>query len=304
MAPPLKRPLPSTQSTQSSQPSQSSPSSAIPPPPKRTKLAPPSPSLAAAAPPSAQSLRVPETPVPSASSIQDTPAKADLPPLPPPHKRTFHPGALRRLSSGHPSSTKGKGKPSIRPKSTLSGTKIGGKSKDLRDGASQEEIWVTRKGGLGFAGWLKAGVAAFMERGCTCLTVHGMGAAIPLALSLALAIRDAIPGGASSESDDDDQEEEEERGPGQRELVKMDVTTGSTTVGDEITPDDDDADVIYQSRQKSTVSVSLTLDPALATSVGLGPGVKRGGDAGRGGRRRGGPKGRNNGGGRGRGRGR
>lgn len=46
-----------------------------------------------------------------------------------------------------------------------------------------------------------------------------MGAAIPLALSIALAIRDAVPGGADS--------------------FEMDVRTGTSTVRDEITPSDE-----------------------------------------------------------------
>ena len=51
------------------------------------------------------------------------------------------------------------------------------------------------------------------------LSVNAMGAAIPLALSVALAIRDAVPGGADT--------------------FRMQVKTGTTTVQDEITPADD-----------------------------------------------------------------
>ena len=62
-----------------------------------------------------------------------------------------------------------------------------------------------------------------------------MGAAIPLALSLALAIRDAVPGGEppapvsrGGEGEDD--------GEG---IVRMSVRTGSKTVSDEVTPLDE-----------------------------------------------------------------
>ena len=95
---------------------------------------------------------------------------------------------------------------------------------------------------------------------CTCLKVHGMAATIPTALSLALAIRDAIPGGSpldedsrssiSGDDDDDDlgdsgEEGQEKEGndEGKRErkrgIFRMQVLTGTTVVGDEITPLDD-----------------------------------------------------------------
>lgn len=54
----------------------------------------------------------------------------------------------------------------------------------------------------------------------TTLRIHGMGAAIPLALSLSMAIRDAIPGGGGDSNT----------------AIKMEVRTGSIEVADEITP--------------------------------------------------------------------
>ena len=71
----------------------------------------------------------------------------------------------------------------VREKATLSGAKIGGKAKDLKrtrpvgsvgEGQDEvelvkgdmEEIWVGKKrGGMNFGGWLKRGVAGFVERG-------------------------------------------------------------------------------------------------------------------------------------------
>lgn len=69
------------------------------------------------------------------------------------------------------------------------------------------------------------------------MSLHAVGAAIPLCLSLSLAIRDAIPGG---EPDAD----EGAAAPGgevnnSEPLVRMDVRTGSKQVHDEITPDDE-----------------------------------------------------------------
>lgn len=62
----------------------------------------------------------------------------------------------------------------------------------------------------------------------TTLKVHAMGAAIPLALSLAMAIRDSLPGGGVSSS-----------GSGKSSVISMKVVTGTTSVHDEITPDDE-----------------------------------------------------------------
>ncbi|GAA5967135.1 hypothetical protein JCM8115_000936 [Rhodotorula mucilaginosa] len=244
-----------------------------------TQLAPqPAPTTAAVAETGALSAP-PAAPAPAASKVS----------LPPPKKRTLHTGKLRRLSTGHPhgntndtsfaalNSNGLSARPRTREKSTLSGAKIGGKSKDLRDRVEAEELWIRRpakgstrtKHGLGYAGYLKMGVAAFVERGCTTLTLHALGAAIPLCLSLALAIRDAIPGGEPTGDDPNDAEMngQEEEEP----LVKLEVVTGSKDVHDEITPDDEDEDILYQTRTKSTVSVTLSLSGSLRSSLGAAP---------------------------------
>lgn len=118
-------------------------------------------------------------------------------------------------------------------------------------GPIEEEMWVTRKG-LGFAGYLKKGVACFLAKGATSLDIYAMGAAIPLALSLALAIRDALPGGSPNEQ-------------GEEGSVKMTTRTGSMVVPDEITPQDEDEDLVYQVRHKSTVQVTLSLTVAISS---------------------------------------
>ncbi|BGP48907.1 Cell wall assembly regulator [Rhodotorula kratochvilovae] len=257
-----KRALAASHSSQSN--SQPTPSAQRPT--KRARVAPSSPSLASSqlpAEPSTLASVVPETP-----SLPASAPSAQLPPLPAPVKRTRTEGSLRRLSSGHPaasaprtdSALAGAGKrPRTRPGSTLAGAKVGGKAKDLRDRVEAEEMWVRRsKGaqggqGLGFAGYLKMGVGAFVERGCTTLTVNAMGAAIPLALSLAMAIRDAIPGGEPSSSSSPDSDPEDDERNEEESIVQMQVRTGSKTVADEVTPDDEDEDLVYQSRTKSTL---------------------------------------------------
>lgn len=162
-------------------------------------------------------------------------------------KRVKHPGALRRLALPRPAL------PAVRPKSTLAGAKVGGKAKDLKLGSisttpggvegerrgTVEEMWIGRKG-MSFGGWLKSGVAAFVQRGyvkndlnasqlltqaCRIKTVHihAMSAAMPMALSVAMAIRDAVPGGGDVAGG----------------AILLQVQTGSIAVADEITPDDE-----------------------------------------------------------------
>ncbi|SCV69987.1 BQ2448_1381 [Microbotryum intermedium] len=192
---------------------------------------------------------------------------------PVPIKRPVHAGTLRRLAAARPPPNR-----SVRLGSTLSGAKIGGPSKDMTDGKDEEDIWVKQKNGLGLGGYLKKGMGAFTDRGCRCLSVHGMGAAIPLALSLGLAIRDALPGGSSDT---------------QTSTVQMEVTTGSAKVFDEITPENEEDDLIYQNRIKSTVSVQLSIRDVMAGAgprIDLKGRVRGAGPNVRGRKRRGGPR--------------
>lgn len=128
---PPRRKRPSSSQSQPSHSSQSRPS-------KRAKLAPPP-----------SSLPLPtDSPLPSLS-----PAHADPP------KRSYNPGTLRRLALPRPRN----------PRSTLSGSRIGGRSKDppplsATEAEAGEEMYVTRTG-LGFSGYLKKGVAVFLQRG-------------------------------------------------------------------------------------------------------------------------------------------
>ncbi|GAA5936710.1 uncharacterized protein JCM15063_001963 [Sporobolomyces koalae] len=321
-----KRPLPSTQSSSQSSSSQVARSR----PQKRVRRESPNldqqPTTALAA--------------SAAQSKSSDPATLDTSnitkslPLPEPKKRVIQKGSLRRLTSGHPAASRYSTRSAVatatepstvtlkptREKQTLNGNRIGGKSKDLKDRVETEDLWVAslnkKTRGLGFSGWLKRGVGAFVERGCTCLRIHAMGAMIPTALSLALAIRDAVPGGSAIVSDEDEREEDIESEDGEyrpqdvdREtrrgkdstsgVFEMQVRTGTAVVGDEITPEDDDEDMIYQTRTKSTVEIVLSIQEDLAKLVGVGRQFKRGNTSARGGKRRGGMKGRGGGAGRG-----
>lgn len=113
----------------------------------------------------------PSKPVASTSTLPPAPLPAK------PTKRTRQEGSLRRLAV--PKTVNH----AVRGKATLSGAKIAGKAKDLKRSrplpstsvegnglglvkGDSEEIWVGRKrGGMNFGGWLKQGVAGFVERG-------------------------------------------------------------------------------------------------------------------------------------------
>lgn len=66
-----------------------------------------------------------------------------------------------------------------------------------------------------------------------------MGAAIPICLTLAASLPDILPHGPSQ--------------------IRTDILTGTVQVRDEIIPEDDDEDVSYSDRSKSTVSVTLII---------------------------------------------
>jgi ribonuclease P/MRP protein subunit RPP20 len=66
-----------------------------------------------------------------------------------------------------------------------------------------------------------------------------MGAAVPICLTLAASIPDILP-----------------FGPGE---IKTEILTGTVEVRDEIIPENDDEDISYANRSKSTVSVTLTI---------------------------------------------
>ena len=104
-----------------------------------------------------------------------------------------------------------------------------------------EELWIKRA--ASYPAYMKEGLAAFRSRGCVLLwayrccslelmftpfcsdrrhhtlTLHALGAAIPTCLSLAMAIRDALPCGPDGS--------------------ELEVRTGSIDVNDEIVPPDD-----------------------------------------------------------------
>ena len=82
-----------------------------------------------------------------------------------------------------------------------------------------------------------------------------MGAAIPHLMQLALSLPAILP-----------YPEDE---------VRTEVTTGTVEVQDELVPDDEDEDIAYRTRGKSTVSVTITVgdgvdEPAAGAAKGSG----------------------------------
>ena len=102
---------------------------------------------------------------------------------------------------------------------------------------------------------------------CRYKTLHlsAMGAAIPHLMQLTLSLAAILPYPADE--------------------VHTEVTTGSVEVQDELVPDDDDEDIEYRTRGKSTVSVVITVGDGvdeLAPAGGAGRGGGRKNNLGRG----------------------
>ena len=87
-----------------------------------------------------------------------------------PKKRVKVAGSIRRLANSKPFNVK------VQAKATLNGSKIGGKSKDLKVDLPNdlkelakgeiEQLFISSKAeGMNFGGWLKQGATAFTNRG-------------------------------------------------------------------------------------------------------------------------------------------
>lgn len=143
-------------------------------------------------------------------------------------KRPRLPGTIRKLTA-HPVTNKVPRPVGMSAKAniTTAGNKInkglgtGGFLASAKGSNVEEELFVTRKSPFSFM--LKKGISAFVERAAKHLTVKAMGAAIPAALSLALAIQDNLPCPKAS--------------------VQMQVTTDSVDCLDEVIPPEELAEV-------------------------------------------------------------
>lgn len=104
-------------------------------------------------------------------------------------------------------------------RSTTSGSLVETRSKDASHDVRHEQIMIRRKKGRGLGGYMKQCVRAFVDRSMRSVELVAMSAAIDFALKVALASRDALPGG--------------------HEAVSMSVKTMTVDVKDQVVPDDD-----------------------------------------------------------------
>ncbi|KZT11105.1 uncharacterized protein LAESUDRAFT_630791, partial [Laetiporus sulphureus 93-53] len=99
----------------------------------------------------------------------------------------------------------------------------------------KNNICITRKTPLG--AYLRRCKDVFMKDGYRTLHLSAMGAAIPHLMQLALSIPEILPF--------------------PQDEVRTEVFTGTVEVDDEVIPEDEDEDITYRSRGKSSVSVVI-----------------------------------------------
>ncbi|CDO68909.1 hypothetical protein BN946_scf185000.g52 [Trametes cinnabarina] len=121
-------------------------------------------------------------------------------------------------------------------------------------------ICVTRRTELG--AYLRRCKDVFLKDGYKTLYLSAMGAAIPHLMQLALSLPAILP-----YSQDE---------------IHTEVTTGTVEVQDELIPDDEDEDVSYRTRGKSTVSVVIRVGDGIDEhATGAPKGSRRKNDLGR-----------------------
>ncbi|KAF8919151.1 hypothetical protein CPB85DRAFT_1158508, partial [Mucidula mucida] len=98
-------------------------------------------------------------------------------------------------------------------------------------------ICISRKTTL--AAYMRRCKDLIMKDGYTSLHLSAMGAAIPHLLKLALALPPILPYSADD--------------------IRIDYTTDTVQVQDEIVPDDEEEDISYQTRGKSTLKVVMSI---------------------------------------------
>jgi len=98
-------------------------------------------------------------------------------------------------------------------------------------------VCLTRKTSLG--AYMRRCKDVVLKDGYTTLYLSAMGAAIPLLLQLSMALPPILPFPANE--------------------IRAEVTTGTVQVQDEILPEDEDEDITYQTRGKSTLRVVIKI---------------------------------------------
>lgn len=114
-------------------------------------------------------------------------------------------------------------------------------------------ICVTRKTPLG--AYLRRCKDAVLKAGHKTLYLHAMGAAIPHLVQLSLSLPEILP-----YSPDE---------------IQTEVLTGTVEVQDEVIPEDEDEDISYRSRGKSTLSVTIKIGNGKDEGAHTGKGKKK-----------------------------
>ncbi|PFH52484.1 hypothetical protein AMATHDRAFT_140204 [Amanita thiersii Skay4041] len=104
--------------------------------------------------------------------------------------------------------------------------------------AGKNYICLTRKTNLG--SYMRRCKDLVLNDGYSSIHLSAMGAAIPHLMQLVCALPGILPFS--------------------RDKIQVEMTTGTVEVQDEVTPDDAEEDIAYQTRSKSTLTVVLTVD--------------------------------------------
>ncbi|KAI0792782.1 hypothetical protein C8Q75DRAFT_713627 [Abortiporus biennis] len=122
----------------------------------------------------------------------------------------------------------------------------------------KNHICVTRKTKLGC--YLRRCKEAVVKDGHKTLHLNAMGAAIPLLLQLSLSLPPILPFPP--------------------EDIHTEVLTGTVDVNDEVIPEDDDEDIEYRTRSKSTIMVKITVGDGVDEGPLTGKGRRKKGSGG------------------------
>ncbi|KAJ2004047.1 hypothetical protein GGI02_005959 [Coemansia sp. RSA 2322] len=118
------------------------------------------------------------------------------------------------------------------------------KRKPIRPSVARSDIYVTRDPKK-FQSQVNRARRLLLDRHYPSIAIHGLGAAIPQAISIASAVKACL-------SDE----------------TTMDVTTDTVNIYDDIVPTDTTKDIATQVRQTSAIHIKMALPDKLKTLIG------------------------------------
>ncbi|KAJ2798167.1 hypothetical protein H4R20_004917 [Coemansia guatemalensis] len=117
------------------------------------------------------------------------------------------------------------------------------KRKPIRPSTSRADIYVTRERRR-FSSHMRRARKLLLERNYPSITIHGLGAAIQHAISLANAVKASLGG-----------------------QVTMEVSTDTVTLFDDLIPQNDTDDISTQMRQNSAIHIQMALLPTVRSQI-------------------------------------